>query len=944
MTFGTGTLRTGSSGAGVTELQQWLIDRQFLLTAAPTGTFDDETHHAVRAFQYSAGIGVDGVVGGGTRTAAEGFTGTATTSGWHPTAVRNVQVDRSGGSFTTDTRRGVLHTTEGTRLPNYDNPPHFTIGRNRAGNPVQLWQHYPVTIAARALRHPAGTPETNRHGAIQIEIIGSAANMATLATDDPDLFDALGRWMRWVETTTGVANTAPHAFGGRDDHARLDDAQWAASTGWVGHQHVPHNNHWDPGRIDIAGLLAGGAAAAPATAESWRTRVLANDDDGGHDWCTTFGAAMSDGAGATAPPRIRATTRRLTNSFPSLSFTVETAGAPYFEVMLTTDRTLFAPDQAARRTSDNFYASRSDGLRSVERSRGRYVAPVDVVQRFAGAHPGGARIWYSATSFADEQGGGALPAAPPETLARTAPSVPMMPGFRGHTETETLGVPLSMLRPAARQLALAHGRNRIGGGGRRAGVALADMPSPVPPADPMPDTEDRLEGEDGFDLPRARVPNGPTAVAPAPPAPAPVEPPVRAEPPAPSPPEAPPPAPPAPDVPPPVAAPSPPPPTAPPPNGSEQLAYDDGFGEWEAAAMGSAFPVGQPQPRALYDSEAPILADDEFDDLGWAGSAYGKSATEPAPEAPERAGGSVRSAEGWRRIAPVLDPGQKRDVVEAYVGDDVDLYGAVDPDSAFAGGHGTDHPAYQRHHLGLAFGIAAFSQDSGGLGQLLTLMQSRDPEAFATTFGDQADELLEVLNRPGPLSKDTPDGRSARVQPVGGADVWEEPWRSRFVAAGGHRPFRGAQIELAAGMYLDPILQFATDLGLATERGLAIVFDRAAHRGTVGGMNWVIETVGPFQTPMLQREALQALGFADVEAFQRTQPDLLVDDQFGPLTHAALTAAVRATGVPAPAILDYRQMITALAERATGQPWGDRIVRLAGGDLGDEPLEAGTAS
>jgi hypothetical protein len=145
-------------------------------------------------------------------------------------------------------------------------------------------------------------------------------------------------------------------------------------------------------------------------------------------------------------------------------------------------------------------------------------------------------------------------------------------------------------------------------------------------------------------------------------------------------------------------------------------------------------------------------------------------------------------------------------------------------------------------------------------------------------------------------------------------------------------------------MYLDPVMQFATDLGLNTERGLTIIFDRAAHRGAVGGMNWVIETVGPFQSPMLLRDALNALGYADVEAFQRGQPDLLVDDQFGPLTHAALTAAARAANVAAPPIMDYRQMITALAERATGQPWGDRIVRLAGANLDDTPYGAGIAA
>ena len=59
-------------------------------------------------------------------------------------------------------------------------------------------------------------------------------------------------------------------------------------------------------------------------------------------------------------------------------------------------------------------------------------------------------------------------------------------------------------------------------------------------------------------------------------------------------------------------------------------------------------------------------------------------------------------------------------------------------------------------------------------------------------------------------------------------------------------------------------------------------------------MTWVIESVGPLQSIQLRDQALHAVGAETVEAFQRSQPDLLVDDQFGPLTHAALTGMLRA--------------------------------------------------
>ena len=462
MTFGTGTLRTGSTGDGVLELQQWLIDRGFLIAlATPTGTFDDHTFHAVRAFQYSAGIGVDGVVGDGTRTSAASFAGTAASTGWHPTAIRNVQVDGSGGSYTTDTRRGVLHTTEGTRLPAYTSPPHFTVGRDGSGGAVQLWQHYPVSVAAKALRHPSGTPETNRHGAIQIEIIASAVNTPNLPTTDADLFQAIGMWMRWAEATAGVARLANHAFNGEASVVRLDDAAWASSAGWVGHQHVPNNDHWDPGQIDIATLLTigvptptiGGAAPLGMPGSPLASHLGASRFQGTtpRRWDSDITTSPLDhGSGATvattgARPTIRATTRQLTNAFPSLTFSISTGDLPYFEVLITTDRTLFDPSQATRRTVDNFFASRADGLRAAARSNGRYVAQVAAVQRFAESNPNGAQIYYTAIGYLDEAGSGPVPAADPYDLVRSAPAVTMMPGFRGHTATELLGVPLSMV-------------------------------------------------------------------------------------------------------------------------------------------------------------------------------------------------------------------------------------------------------------------------------------------------------------------------------------------------------------------------------------------------------------------------------------------------------------------------------------------------------------------
>src|SRR5262249_27193227 len=133
------------------------------------------------------------------------------------------------------------------------------------------------------------------------------------------------------------------------------------------------------------------------------------------------------------------------------------------------------------------------------------------------------------------------------------------------------------------------------------------------------------------------------------------------------------------------------------------------------------------------------------------------------------------------------------------------------------------HPAHNRYHIGLSYGIIQFTQDSGMLGRLLTMMKQRDATKFAEIFGTHADQLLLVATAAGPASKDVGGGRSARVQPVDGTDLWEEPWLSRFREAGKHRPFQAAQNQLASEGYLDPMLTFAKWLGLDTDRALTLV-------------------------------------------------------------------------------------------------------------------------
>src|ERR671935_264080 len=88
--------------------------------------------------------------------------------------------------------------------------------------------------------------------------------------------------------------------------------------------------------------------------------------------------------------------QRLTDFFPSLSFTIQTGGRPYFDVLLATDPSLFDPSNAGRRTPSTFYASHQDGgLTRASDGQASYLVPSAVIRGFAGAVPKPGAIYYA---------------------------------------------------------------------------------------------------------------------------------------------------------------------------------------------------------------------------------------------------------------------------------------------------------------------------------------------------------------------------------------------------------------------------------------------------------------------------------------------------------------------------------------------------------------------
>ena len=172
-------------------------------------------------------------------------------------AKRDDKDAHDGGRFVAGPARGVLHTTEGaTRLGarsafvQHNSWPHFTI-TDETGT-VEVFQHLPISLAGRALKHPPGTVETNRHTAIQIEIVGFAAKSPSFSKA---YLDGIAKLMRWIEKNAHVAKSSTVTFVSPGHETRLTDQAWVKYDGWCGHQHVPHNLHQDPGAIAIAHLL-----------------------------------------------------------------------------------------------------------------------------------------------------------------------------------------------------------------------------------------------------------------------------------------------------------------------------------------------------------------------------------------------------------------------------------------------------------------------------------------------------------------------------------------------------------------------------------------------------------------------------------------------------------------------------------------------------------------
>jgi hypothetical protein len=183
---------------------------------------------------------------------------------WLPDTRRNL--GEHAGSFIGPVTIGVIHTTESSTFTPGDTYfgrnvwPHFTFLQGDRPYTDAVWQHLPLDKAARALANRTGGVETNREGCIQIEVVGYASRPAWSQGGGQTVWN-FRRLMRAIEANTDIPRRCGVTFGGNeqyglDNRYELSNSAWESYRGWLGHQHVPENSHWDPGEIDIDNLLA----------------------------------------------------------------------------------------------------------------------------------------------------------------------------------------------------------------------------------------------------------------------------------------------------------------------------------------------------------------------------------------------------------------------------------------------------------------------------------------------------------------------------------------------------------------------------------------------------------------------------------------------------------------------------------------------------------------
>lgn len=177
---------------------------------------------------------------------------------WDPIAKKGGGWITGLRKFSGTARKITIHVTETKVKPNWVQQqtgiPHFTVDL-KSGT---CWQHLPLDMAAYTLRGPDNisgqSPNADSGINIQIEVIGYSADVRRWSDDE---YDDLSMLCSWICDVTGVPFVCPLPFAEAGSARRLGWSEWAGTSGIVGHEHAPHNEHTDPGALDASRLIEG---------------------------------------------------------------------------------------------------------------------------------------------------------------------------------------------------------------------------------------------------------------------------------------------------------------------------------------------------------------------------------------------------------------------------------------------------------------------------------------------------------------------------------------------------------------------------------------------------------------------------------------------------------------------------------------------------------------
>ncbi|MFA3877532.1 hypothetical protein ABS735_28300 [Streptomyces sp. MMCC 100] len=255
----------------------------------------------------------------------------------------------------------VWHTTEGTSLPSYGggaSAPNFTAKPDFAKKKLVWYQHFDFDTSARALVNKAGGVETNTLNVCQVEIVGTCDPSthkkwgSTPHLYTPDLPDwairDLGEFAKWahdhhgVPLTSGVTFKAyPSSYGASS--VRMSASKWNSFRGHCGHQHVPENDHGDPGAFPMAAILAHAKGDTtttqeddmPTAADVWKADVIpasappyANSDyDKNKVWTAQYALGSAVLTGRKTEAKVDALTKQVAAQTAAISKLAQLVGS-----------------------------------------------------------------------------------------------------------------------------------------------------------------------------------------------------------------------------------------------------------------------------------------------------------------------------------------------------------------------------------------------------------------------------------------------------------------------------------------------------------------------------------------------------------------------------------------------------------------------------------------